>query len=113
MALDQITRLRQLIGERIPSGGTQADTMFTDIEVQDFLDRAGNSLYQAAYIGWQAKAATYAGLASTTEGNASRLNSDLHDHAMRMVKMFEGFLTVSVQGRTRIGKIARPGTGAV
>jgi len=113
MALDQITRLRQLIGEPIPAGGRATDTMYSDVEMQDFLDRAGNDLNRAAYIGWLAKAGVYANLVTTTEGNASRLNSDLRDHAMGMAKHYEGLLPLAVAGRTRIGKIVRPGSAAI
>lgn len=113
MALDQITRLRSLLGESIPEdGGTEADTMFTDVQIQDFLDQTG-TLNQAAYVGWLAKAGTYAGLVNTTEGNAARQMSDLHANALKMVKMYEGMTGISVQGRTRVGKIVRQGGGYI
>lgn len=113
MALDAITRLRQMVGERIPPGGDETATRFTNAEIQDFLDRTGNDQIRAAYEGWKVKAGLFANLASTTEGNASRLNSDLFEHAKDMMRYYESLNPSTVQGRTRIGKIVRPGTGAV
>lgn len=112
MALDQITRLRTLLGEPIPPSGADTDTMFTDAQVQDFLDLTG-TLTQAAYVGWLAKAGTYAGLANTTEGNASRAMSDLHVAALKQVKLYKGELAPAVAGRARVGRIFRPGTGSI
>ena len=112
MALDQITRLRNLIGEPIPVGGNEADTLFTDVQVQDFLDEGGR-LTQAAYVGWLAKAGIYAGLVNTTEGNASRNMSDLHANALEMVRFYQGKIDLPVSGRTRIGTIRRYGGGQI
>lgn len=50
------TRLRRLIDERIPSGGTDADTRFTDAEIDDLLTEA-SSIEEAAAAGWRQKAA--------------------------------------------------------
>lgn len=86
MALTEIQRLRQALGESIPAGGTQSDTMFTDVEIQDFLDRASGLdpvADWAAYFGWVAKAAALANLVTTREGQSQNNFSDLHDAAIK------------------------------
>lgn len=101
-------RLRQLLGEVVPPGGTAADTMFTPAEIQDFLDST-NSLKAAAASGWLAKAGAYAGLVTTTEGTSRRALSDLHDHAIAMLKVYGADSSVPTSsGRTRIHQIVRP-----
>lgn len=53
---DLRTRLRAWLRERIPAGGTDADTRFTNAEIDDLLS-ASDSLEQAAWMGWMEKAA--------------------------------------------------------
>jgi hypothetical protein len=53
------------------------------------------------------KAAYYADLVNVTEGNALRNASDLLDHALKMVKQFDGPGDELTAGRTRIGRIVR------
>lgn len=100
-------KLRVLLGEKIPEGGSDADTYFTDAEIVSILaDNQGNTR-RAAYEGWQMKAAYYAELITVSEGNALRQMSDLHKHALDMVKQFSGSGTSLTAGRTRIGRIRR------
>lgn len=101
------TRLRALLGEKIPVGGSDTDTFFTDTEIDTLLTNAGNDVRRAAAEGWQNKAAEYASLVDVTEGNASRLNSTLHSHALDMVKMFTSAGSQLTSGRTRVGRIVR------
>ena len=49
-------QLRELIDERIPPGGTDADTRFSDAELDRIL-QAASTLNQAAAEGWRRKAA--------------------------------------------------------
>ena len=100
-------RLRLLLGEPIPAGGSDADTYFTDIQITDLLLQGGNVVNRAAYEGWRMKAAHYADLITVTEGNAMRQMSDLYTHAMGMVKHFGAAGPELTSGRTRIGKIVR------
>lgn len=116
MALGDQERLRLILGESIPSGGVEADTMFTNLQLQDFLDQAGTlGTPKAAVLGWQAKAAEYANLVDVTEGPSSRAMSDLYKAALEMVKFYEGQLTTSDpdlegrRGRVVIGTISRVG----
>ena len=49
------TKLRKLLDERIPEGGSDADTRFTDADIDELLSEAAN-IYGAAAAGWTLKA---------------------------------------------------------
>lgn len=49
------TKLRKLLDERIPEGGSDADTRFTDADIDELLTEATN-IYAAAAAGWTLKA---------------------------------------------------------
>lgn len=103
-------RVRSLIGESIPIGGVAADTMFSDEEIEDFLELAGvgdDAVFAAAYYGWMEKAANYANLVNVNEGNAARELSDLHRQAMRMADRYVGYVPTPSRGRARMGRIVR------
>jgi len=100
-------RVRALVGESIPVGGSSADTMFSDEEVEDFLEEGGLDPNAAAYYGWMEKAANYANLVNVNEGNAAREMSDLHRQAIRMADRYVGYVPTPSRGRARMGKIVR------
>lgn len=112
MALDAATKLRGLISERIPTGGNDADTMFTDDEIADFLASGGGNVEAAAYYGWKAKAAEYTNLADVNEGNSARSFSDMATNALKMVELYATAAGVGVVQRVRSRKIVRTG-GAI
>ncbi|PYS90481.1 MAG: hypothetical protein DMF62_04780 [Acidobacteria bacterium] len=99
-------RLRLLLGESIPAGKTDADTMFSNEEVDDFLE-TGSTVEAAAWHGWMAKMANYANLVTVNEGNAMRELTELHKAAKRMVDLYAGFAPTSGRGRAVIGDIRR------
>lgn len=107
MALTDTDRLRGLLGESIPDGGTEKDTMFSDEEIQDFLDSTPD-IERAAYEGWRVKAARLSTLVDTTEGNSQRKFSQAYDKAMEMVKSYARSAGGSTEGRARVGTIRRP-----
>lgn len=111
MALTDGDRLRSLLGEEIPAGGTEADTLFTDEKIEDVLLASGGDLDAAALSGWRIKAAKLSDLVNVTEGNSSRAMSDLHKNALAMVKYYEGGgadgTPGGVRGRVNIGIISR------
>lgn len=109
MALTDVDRLRQLLGEEIPSGGTEADTLFTNEQIQDFLTSSDDDLTAAAALGWRAKAAEVAGLVDISEGNASRSLGQVHKHALAMAEFYGGgdLTTGATARRTVIRKITR------
>ncbi|EMT38122.1 hypothetical protein TthWC1_2372 [Thermoanaerobacter thermohydrosulfuricus WC1] len=50
------TKLRKLLDEQIPAGGSDADTRFLDADIDELLNEATN-IYEAAATGWTLKAA--------------------------------------------------------
>lgn len=108
MPLTQVQRLRQLLGETIPVGGTEDDTLFTEEEIQGFLDDNPQSIERAAYEGWRVKAAKLSNLVDTTEGNSQKKFSQLLDNALDMQKVFLRSSEGATEGRTRVGRIKRP-----
>lgn len=112
MALTDAEQLRQLLGETVPAGGSDVDTMFTDEQISDFLTLAEDDVTLAAYHGWLAKAGEYANLVDTQEGSSRRSMSDLHKNAEARVKQFAGLAGVVIDvtvtnRRTVIRKIVR------
>jgi len=49
------TKLRKLLDEPIPAGGSDADTRFLDADIDELLIEAAN-IYEAAATGWTLKA---------------------------------------------------------
>lgn len=80
-------RIRALLGESIPVGGTDADTAFTDDQIDDLLETQG-TVHLAVAEGWRIKAANYAELVDTAEGTSKRAMSDLHKNALAMVDSY-------------------------
>ena len=108
MALTQNEKLRQLLGEDTPAGGTEADTLFTDEEIDGFLEDNGD-IERAAYQGWRVKAARLSNLVDNTEGNVQRKFSQLADNAAEMIKHYSRSSSGPTEGRTRVGRARRPG----
>lgn len=52
------TRLRKLLDERIPDGGSSDDTRFSDEDLDELLEDA-STMYGAASVGWTMKAGMY------------------------------------------------------
>lgn len=82
-------QLRELLGERIPAGGTDADTLFSDDQIDDLLTRNA-TMNEAAHEGWRIKAAELSDLVDTAEGTSKRAMSDLHKHAIAMIESYAG-----------------------
>lgn len=104
MAEEGADRLRGLLGDTLVDG---AEPFFSDAQIDAMLIQHSGRVSAAAHEGWMMKAAAYADLITVTEGNASRQMSDLQDHAMKMVKHYEGISSDFTAGRTRIGRIRR------
>jgi hypothetical protein len=100
-------QLRALLGESIPVGGTAADTMFSDDEIDDFLELGFSDVRAAAYHGWIEKAANYVALVNVNEGNAARELGELLGHALRMSDRYVGYVETPSRGRARMGRIVR------
>lgn len=111
MTLSQIDQLRSDLGEPIPVGGDESDTLFTDEQIQDFLGRGNGSLTSSAFYGWTAKAALLANLVDIARGSSRDSLSQLHKQALAQVELYHR-LSSSSTGRTRIGTIRRTEGGA-
>lgn len=100
--------LRQMLGEDIPVGGSEADTLFSDEEIVDFILK-NPDLERAAVQGWRVKAARLSNLVDNTEGNVQRKFSQLLDNANDMIRLYLRSSGGPTEGRTRVGRIRRPG----
>lgn len=100
-------QLRSLLGESIPAGKSDTDTMFSEDEIEDLIEKGVGSIEASAYHGWMEKAANYAALVNVNEGNAARELSDLHRQAMRMADRYVGYVETPSRGRARMGHIVR------
>lgn len=103
---EEITELRLLLGETIPDGGSEVDTLFTDVQVEKMVDDAPD-LDRAALAGWRAKAAALSNLVDTTEGNSAKKYSQLLNNALNMVKLYNRSSSGATEGRARVGRIRR------
>ena len=105
--------LRRKLGEVIPEGGSDADTMFPAERIDELL--VNNSSIEAAIIdGWEDKISEWASLVDVTDGAASRKLGDLIEHGQEVIKYYQGKLgkgpdTSLARSRTRVGKIIRRG----
>lgn len=107
MAIQQdVNEVRENIGENIPAGGTEADTLFTDEQIEAWINDT-SSLDSASLRGWKKKMAELANLANVTDGAASRTFSDLFEHAKQMVALYTDLAVGPTAGRARVGKIVR------
>lgn len=103
---ENIEELRLKLGEAIPAGGSEGDTLFTNAHLERILLSAP-FMGRATLEGWQIKAAHFAGLVNVTDGAASREFSDLLDNANQMVRMYSRVQEGPTEGRTRVGRIIR------
>lgn len=106
MPLSDADKLRELLGEEIPDGGSELDTLFKDERIQDLLNSSPD-MDRAVLDGWKAKAAKLSNLVDTTEGNSQKKYSQLLDNAQDMIKLYARSSTGPTEGRTRIGRIRR------
>jgi hypothetical protein len=90
------TKLRRLIDEVIPVGGTDADTRFTNTEIDEILTEAAD-IFAAASEGWTRKAARAmserGGLEESQAGDERHKFVGLEayrDHCLAMAKMYAG-----------------------
>lgn len=103
---ETVDSLRLKLGEAIPVGGTDADSLFTDAQLINLL-LAAPFLDRAAYEGWKIKAAHFANLVNVTDGASAREFSKLYDNAISMLRAYDRSQPGPTSGRTRIGRIVR------
>jgi hypothetical protein len=105
---EAILELRENLGETIPEGGSEGDTLFTDERLGYYID-VNPDLDRATLQGWRAKVAALSNLVDTTEGNSQKKFSQLRSAALDMVKLYSRSSGGPTEGRTRIGRISRAG----
>ncbi len=96
-------KLRKLLDERIPESGSDADTRFTDADIDELLSEAAN-IYGAAAAGWTLKAAMFqreAGQIQSYSVGQERYemsnSKDLMEYALKMAETY-GRMAVSCIG---------------
>jgi hypothetical protein len=86
------TRLRKLLNERVPEGGTEGNTNFTDFDLDALLTES-DSLDSAVAKGWTEKAGLLqADIESYSIGSEKYDLTSLKDrlnHALAMAKQYE------------------------
>jgi hypothetical protein len=87
------SRLRMLLGERIPLNATDNETFFTNEEIADLLTNNGDDLNAAALEGWTAKLAEFAKLVDREETGSSKKFSQMFKHAQAMVDKYGEIVT--------------------
>lgn len=88
MPLTNADHLRLLIGERIPEGGLDTDTFFSDDDIADLLTVSGNDINVAASLGWRAKAAEFAKYIDIDESGSTRKLSQMYRQAVLQAEHF-------------------------
>lgn len=96
------TRLRKYLNEKIPANGTDADTNFTNAEIDDLLTQASN-IYEAAAAGWTIKAGLIGEKIESYGVGQEKYDltslKDLHQQALAMAEKYAGL------GKTNIGSV--------
>jgi len=106
MAVTDSERLRALVGESIPTGGSATDTLLTEDQVNDLLTRYGTP-EAAMQEAWLIKSAQLATLVDTVEGSSIRKHSAVHKAALSQLRV----VNTTAGGRvTRVHQIVRPDT---
>lgn len=83
-----VAELRLQIGERVPSGGTAEDTLFTDDEIEMFISRGGGRYFFTLAYAWSAKAGILSELVDVVEDGSQRLLSQRFRNADRRAEHF-------------------------
>lgn len=83
-----LLELRMYLGERIPTGGTEADTLFTDAELNTIILRGASNFELTMGHAWNAKAGILSELIDIAEDGSSRALSKRYDQARRQADVY-------------------------
>jgi hypothetical protein len=89
MTSEEKAQLRLMLGEVIPPGGSDSDTLFFDGDIENIFSDAGADFTTAGMIGWRLKAGKLADLVDITEVGEQVKLSQLHGQALKMVEIYE------------------------
>ncbi len=113
--VDLETQLRNLLDERIPAGGAEADTRFTTAEIAELLTRSA-TVEMAAYEGWIRKAgramSERGGLEKATAGDETLTFVSIQayrDHCLQMAAHYTRLVEVG----TRLFGLVQPDVAGV
>ena len=92
-------KLRKLLDERIPENGSDADTRFSDADIDELLIDATN-IYEAAAAGWTLKAGMFQRELGQIESYAvgqerydMRRLQDMVNYALKMAETYSRMVT--------------------
>lgn len=85
-------QLRLLVGERIPPGGSETDTLFSNEELSIILNRHNDEFNSAAAEAWAIKAAEFAVLIDVSEEGSERRLSQRYRHAMLQLDYYSNLV---------------------
>lgn len=87
-------KLRRLVNEKVPAGGTAADTRFSDEDIDDILSDT-SSIYAAAAEGWRLKAILSEGPGETKEYSIGQetykntTSTEFASYCLQMATMYD------------------------
>lgn len=94
--------MRKLLDERIPEGGSDSDTRFSDADIDELLSEAAN-IYEAAAAGWTLKATMFqreAGQIRSYSVGQERYEmsnpKDLMEYALKMAETYSRMAASSI-----------------
>lgn len=97
--MDNVEYLRLLLDERIPDGGTESDTLFSDSEINTVLSEQDSDLMAAASSLWRIKAGILQNhIKSYKVGEESITFQSLSDRFNMAVKLAEYYASKVVSG---------------
>ena len=111
---DQLRRrIRRMINETIPTGGTDADTNFSELDIDDLLSE-NDDLNTTAASGWMQKAALLdEKIQQYTIGQESYTMTSLKDMADHCLKMADMYTNLAEKSGASVSSLAlnvvRPG----
>ena len=95
-------KLRKLLDERVPEGGSDTDTRFSDADIDELLIDATN-IYEAAAAGWTLKATMFqreAGQIQSYSVGQERYEmsnpKDLMEYALKMAETYSRMAASSI-----------------
>lgn len=83
-----VTRLRLMLGERIPAGKTEADTRFADVEIANALYFNNEDINKTMAELWLAKAGMWAEAVDIAESGTTREFSQMQRAAIKQAQIY-------------------------
>lgn len=94
---EQIKSLRRKLGDRIPPGEDEGETFFSDAEITELFNDAGEDMNRAAFQGWLDKMAEFVKLIDSDVSGAARKFSQMYRQAEGMARHYGGIVGADVE----------------